>query len=149
MAEPDGVHWVADRLQAAGIARPTWTERTPPVDVVVDLGPGRVTLEEWEGRHLARRAGRRGTGGGPDAWPRLALTAALAAAGIGRIGPSGDALLPPDVLRGMAAEAAGADGRVLDDGWDEGFAGMLAYAGTKGWIDDDGAVRAHVEWRDA
>ena len=23
MAEPDGVHWVADRLQAAGIARPT------------------------------------------------------------------------------------------------------------------------------
>ena len=23
MAEADGVHWVADRLQAAGIARPT------------------------------------------------------------------------------------------------------------------------------
>jgi len=23
MSEPDGVHWVADRLQAAGIARPT------------------------------------------------------------------------------------------------------------------------------
>jgi hypothetical protein len=23
MTEPDGVHWVADRLQAAGIARPT------------------------------------------------------------------------------------------------------------------------------
>ncbi len=23
MAEPDGVHWVAERLQAAGIARPT------------------------------------------------------------------------------------------------------------------------------
>jgi len=23
MAEPDGVHWVADRLQAAGVARPT------------------------------------------------------------------------------------------------------------------------------
>ena len=22
MAEPDGVHWVAERLQAAGIARP-------------------------------------------------------------------------------------------------------------------------------
>jgi len=22
MAQPDGVHWVADRLQAAGIARP-------------------------------------------------------------------------------------------------------------------------------
>jgi hypothetical protein len=26
---------------------------------------------------------------------------------------------------------------------------MLAYAGTEGWIDDDGAIRAHVEWRDA
>jgi len=26
---------------------------------------------------------------------------------------------------------------------------MLDHAGSSGWIDDDGAVRAHVEWRDA
>ena len=45
--------------------------------------------------------------------------------------------------------AAATEGYALDDGWDLGFAGMLDDAGAKGWIDDDGAIRAHVEWRDA
>jgi hypothetical protein len=26
---------------------------------------------------------------------------------------------------------------------------MLAYAAGRGWIEGDGTVRAHVEWRDA
>ena len=90
--------------------------------------------------------------GGPDATDdedEIALAAALAEVGIGRDGVSGDALLLPGVLKCLAADAAAVDGYELDSGWDEGFAAMLAYAGTEGWIDDDGAIRAHVEWRDA
>jgi hypothetical protein len=39
---------------------------------------------------------------------------------------------------------AAAHDRVGDD-WDERFVGMVAYAGTKGWLDEDsGTLRAHV-----
>jgi hypothetical protein len=41
-------------------------------------------------------------------------------------------------------------GRLKEDGqheWDEGFAGMQAYAAGKGWVEDDGVV-AHIEPRD-
>jgi hypothetical protein len=32
-------------------------------------------------------------------------------------------------------------------GWDADFAGMVDYARTKGWLDDDGGrIRAHIEW---
>ena len=89
--------------------------------------------------------------GGPDesdTTDEIALAAALAEAGIGRDVTTGDAMLPPGVLKALAADAAAADGYELDAGWDEGFAAMLAYAASEGWIDDDGAVRAHVEWRD-
>ena len=119
------------------------------MDVVVDLGSGRVALEGWETvTELAVQVDG-GPMGGPDADDERALVAALAEAGIGRDGADGDALLPPDVLRGLAEDAAAADGYELDAGWHEGFAGMLTYAGTEGWIDDHGAIRAHVEWRDA
>lgn len=66
------------------------------------------------------------------------FTEALAAHGIGE--PDGD-----DVLVRVAAVRALAAGRVGPD-WEDGFAGMLAYAGRKGWLSADGsAVRAHVE----
>jgi len=118
------------------------------MDVVVDIGSGRVALEGWETvTELAVQVDG-GPMGGPEADDERALVAALAVVGIGRSGPDGDALLPPGVLKGLARDAAAADGYELDAGWDEGFAGMLAYAGSEGWIDDDGAVRAHVEWRD-
>jgi hypothetical protein len=69
-----------------------------------------------------------------------ALEAALTVNAVGRLLPSGDALIDVDAVRRMA------EGRV-SDGWDDDFAAMLAYAGTKGWLDDAGtAVRAHVEW---
>ncbi len=36
----------------------------------------------------------------------------------------------------------------VDADWDESFDGMLAYAGTKGWLDADGThIKAHVERR--
>jgi hypothetical protein len=119
------------------------------VDVVVDLGSGRVALEGWETVTALAVQVDGGPLGGPDEADVSALAAALAEAGIGRDGTTGDALLPPEVLKGLAADAAAADGYELDAGWDEGFVAMLAYAGAEGWIDDDGAVRAHVEWRDA
>lgn len=46
-----------------------------------------------------------------------------------------------DELRRMAGE------RAEDQEWQDGFEAMLAYAESKGWV-QDGAVRAHVEWRE-
>ncbi|MEU7811169.1 hypothetical protein [Pseudonocardia sp. NPDC049154] len=40
-----------------------------------------------------------------------------------------------------------AQGRVGDD-WPAAFTAMLAYAGDKGWLTDDGAgIQAHCEWQ--
>src|ERR1700722_17326410 len=35
-------------------------------------------------------------------------------------------------------------GAAADDGWDEGFAGMCAYAAGKGWVEPDGGGLAHT-----
>ena len=32
-----------------------------------------------------------------------------------------------------------------DPQWSEQFVGMIAYAASKGWTDESGAVRAHIE----
>jgi hypothetical protein len=69
-----------------------------------------------------------------------ALGAALSAAGVGRLLPSGDAMIQIEAVRRLAA------GRVPEE-WDGEFAGMLKYAESKGWLDDRGeAIQAHVEW---
>jgi hypothetical protein len=64
---------------------------------------------------------------------------ALVDAAAGRL--DGDhALITIDSVRRMAAGRVGGD-------WDERFEGMLAYARTKGWIDDtNNAIQAHVEY---
>ena len=36
-------------------------------------------------------------------------------------------------------------GRSDDEAWRSRLTRMLAYAGTKGWLDESGRVRAHVE----
>jgi hypothetical protein len=37
-----------------------------------------------------------------------------------------------------------------DPAWQEGFSGMIEKARPHGWIDDArGAIKAHVEWKDA
>jgi hypothetical protein len=67
------------------------------------------------------------------------LGAALTGQGIGRLLPSGDAMVDIGAVRRMA------EGRV-PAGWEEDFAGMLRYAGSKGWLDETGtAIQAHVE----
>lgn len=32
------------------------------------------------------------------------------------------------------------------DGWEAGFQKMLVYATTKGWLDSQGKIRAHIEF---
>ena len=66
------------------------------------------------------------------------FAAALDAHRVG--GPDGDdVLVRVDTVRALAAGRVG-------PGWEDDFAGMLAYAGRKGWLSPDGStVRAHVE----
>jgi hypothetical protein len=75
-----------------------------------------------------------------------AVAAALSLHDAGTVDPDGDAHLSAAAVRHLAGTAAAADGADLDAGWEAGFAAMLAYAGTKGWITDDGSIRVHVEW---
>ena len=37
--------------------------------------------------------------------------------------------------------------RAGDDGWKHSFAAMTRYAAERGWVDDTGRIRAHVEMR--
>jgi hypothetical protein len=66
---------------------------------------------------------------------------ALAAGGV--LGLGAHAWVRTDALRGLAGAAATPE-------WEDGFAAMLGYARTRGWVDDEhGAVRGHVERRAA
>ncbi|HEV7535304.1 MAG TPA: hypothetical protein VGP90_06690 [Acidimicrobiia bacterium] len=100
----------------------------------VDLGGASASVELVEPEnckrfHLAAR------GGDP-----ASLAAALEAAGVGRLLPSGEAMIETSAVRRLAA------GRVAE-GWDDEFAGMLKYAESKGWLDESGtSIQGHVEW---
>ena len=39
-----------------------------------------------------------------------------------------------------------AGNRAADPVWEGRFQEMIQYAAAHGWTDDDGAVRAHIEW---
>lgn len=84
--------------------------------VVGDAGPSLESPEDCKGFSIRGR-GNLGTAGRWD----------------------GDdhALIDPGWIRAAAAGRVG-------DGWEDDFAGMLAYAETKGWI-VDGLVKGHVE----
>jgi hypothetical protein len=87
-----------------------------------------VEPEDCKRFHVAVR------GGDPEA-----VGAALLSAGIGRLHPSGEAMIDTSAVRRMAR------GRVAA-GWEDEFAAMLEYAGSKGWLDDTGgSIQAHVE----
>jgi hypothetical protein len=70
------------------------------------------------------------------------LAGALATAGVGRADaddPDGHAWVAVAAVRRLAEGQVGPS-------WDADFDAMLAYAATKGWLDDDAThVRAHVE----
>jgi hypothetical protein len=66
---------------------------------------------------------------------------ALAAGGV--LGFGAHAWVRTDALRRLA-------GPVATPEWEQGFAAMLDYARTCGWVDDEhGAVRGHVERRES
>jgi hypothetical protein len=104
------------------------------VIIDVDLSGATAAIEllepgDCKAFHVAAR------GGNTDA-----LAAALSAASVGRLLPSGDAMIDTGAVRLLA------HGKV-PAGWDDDFTAMLEYAGSKGWLDDSGgAVQAHVEW---
>lgn len=59
--------------------------------------------------------------------------------GLGRLKDDGEhVVVDPVALRALAGPGATAE-------WDEGFAGMRAYAAGKGWVEDDGGIVAHIE----
>jgi hypothetical protein len=116
---------------------------------MVDLAGGRVWLEGWEDFGSLAVSARAERPGEVDDRAQARLAAALEASGTGWMDGDGDARIPPGSLRALAAQAADDEGMELGDGWESDFTGMLDHAGSSGWIDDDGAVRAHVEWRDA
>ncbi|HEX4434996.1 MAG TPA: hypothetical protein VH012_09195 [Acidimicrobiales bacterium] len=67
------------------------------------------------------------------------LARVLGQAGLGRVTADGEhVVVDPVALRALAGPAA-------DEAWDEGFAGMCAYAAGKGWVEPDGGVLAHIE----
>jgi hypothetical protein len=66
---------------------------------------------------------------------------ASAIAVVGRLADRETAWIGVDAVRNLAGEAAGVHG------WDDDFAAMLAYARTKGWLDEAGtSIQAHVEY---
>ena len=118
------------------------------MDLVVDLAAGCVAVDGWDTLTSLSVQIARPPESPSSRADEESLTATLAGAGIGRSAPTGDALVPTEVLRRLAVSAAGDSGLQLDAGWEQEFADMVARAGANGWIDDDGAIRAHVEWRD-
>jgi len=107
--------------------------------VQVDLAPTPpvVTLEEPDDVQRFHVSVVGGDRAAPDS---LAMVyAALVDAAAGRL-EGDDAWIAVDAVRRMA------HGRV-GPGWDADLDGMLGYARTKGWLDENGyAIRAHVEW---
>jgi len=56
-----------------------------------------------------------------------------------RVNAPSHTFITPQTLRKLAGDLAD------DPQWTAQLEAMLAYAGSKGWLREDGAVRAHVE----
>jgi hypothetical protein len=67
----------------------------------------------------------------PDDFRRFAVVA----------GKPEHAFVPEAELQRLAGE------RAADPDWQRGFEAMVEAARAHGWVDPDGAVRAHLEWR--
>lgn len=89
----------------------------------------------------------------PDVFDRLAVIVAgggsreelaRATADIGGLDHDGEHLF---VARGALRSLAGE--RAVSAAWMEGFDAMIEYAESKGWVDSEGRVRAHVQWEGA
>ncbi len=123
------------------------------MELVVDLADATVSVwlpDEFERLSVRVLPGAPAGGGGPgggaapegDAGGGAlgALAAALSVHDLGTVDPGGEAHLEPASLRSLA----GGDGP--DDAWVAGFDAMVAGAVEHGWVDEDGCLRAHVDW---
>jgi flavin reductase (DIM6/NTAB) family NADH-FMN oxidoreductase RutF len=64
-----------------------------------------------------------------------------ALSGVVQLDGSQHAWVRPEVVRALSPAAKYAD-------WEEGFRGMVDFASSKGWVNADGAIRAHIEYAD-
>lgn len=96
--------------------------------IVIDLSEARVLLQD-PADFSRFSVGVEGEGD---------LAEVVRQAGLGRLKDAEHVVVDPVALRALAGPAA-------TDEWDEGFAGMCAYAAGKGWVEDDGGVVAHIE----
>ena len=100
--------------------------------VLIDLSAGGVTLDDPSDftRFSVALAGEGD------------LAAVVRTAGLGRLADDGaHVVVDPSALRALAGPAA-------DAAWEDGFAGMCAYAASKGWVDAGGGLLAHIEPRE-
>ena len=108
------------------------------MEIVCDLVSATVLLIDPEelGRFELRVT--QPAGAGPNAHGAR-LGEVLGAAGVGRVDITGEALVDPAWVRKISIGSVGPD-------WETGFAGMCAYASSKGWLAEDGFIRGHVVW---
>jgi hypothetical protein len=75
----------------------------------------------------------------PDVFTELKVVGDEAAAGrLGRV-EDGHLFIAPDALAALAGDLAD------DAAWRTSLGAMVSYALSKGWGDDEGNVRAHIE----
>jgi hypothetical protein len=116
------------------------------VRVVVDLASGSVSLGDPD--DMARFAVLVRPAAPDDSADPAALgavAAALSVHDVGTVDPDGDAFIAPGAVRRLA-RAAVRGHRPLGADWDERFDAMVEQAAQHGWVADDGAIRAHIEW---
>ncbi len=97
--------------------------------IVIDLSESRVHMSE------------------PDDFTRFSVAVAgdgdlgqlVRTSGLGRVSEDGgNVAVDPVAVRALAGAAA-------TEAWEDGFAGMCAYAAGKGWVEADGGILAHIE----
>lgn len=117
------------------------------MELVVELSTGRVALSDVDDMNsFAVRTVTPSSGQPVDGDPLDVLAAALHEHSAGTVESEADALVPTSALRRLAAEAAIDRGRPLGPEWESDFAAMVEFAGTRGWLSDDGSIRAHIVW---
>ena len=119
------------------------------MELVVDLSTGGVALRDGDdmGR-FSVQAVPAGDGDGEENGALGALAAALSVHDAGPVDPDGDVLVPAEAVRRLAADAAARTSGDAGPGVGRRLRRHARATPTPGgWIADDGAIRAHIEWR--
>ncbi len=112
-----------------GTASPGYRRR---MIIVVDVEDGTISLDEPEVLDAFKVVAE-------PAADAAAVGAALDAAGAGRVAEEPDHVWVAIVTVRLLAEDQ------VGDDWAERFDGVVAYARTKGWLDEDGThIKAHL-----